>query len=249
MNPATFGTLQIGRIPRVVGTLSSYDSLARFTSLTEKVCDIVEVRLDHVGTSNDWLNQCKSIEANRAPVVLTLRSASEGGKSRLENSQRKAIFETALPVVSAIDVELKSGLADSLHSSSKALGKALLVSFHDFEKTPSLDDLCEIVSKAEKHASVVKISTFVTSDSDVKTLQWLLQKDWNVPICVIGMGPLGTSTRVAFPCAGSCLTYGYLDVPSAPGQLPARSLVEQLRKLLPAFNEDFITRHKILDYV
>src|SRR6266446_1566880 len=130
MNPAIFGTLQIGPIPRVVGTLSSYDSLARFTSLTDKVCDIVEVRLDHVGTSNDWLNQSKSIEASRTPVVLTLRSASEGGKSHLEDSQRKAIFDTALPFLSAIDVEFKSGLAHSLYTASKALGKAVIVSFH-----------------------------------------------------------------------------------------------------------------------
>src|SRR5206468_12091259 len=99
MNTATFGMLEIGRIPRVVGTLSSYDSLARLTGLREKVCDIVEVRLDEVGTSHDWLNQCKSVEANGTPVILTLRTASEGGKSRLEKNERKQVFESALTVV------------------------------------------------------------------------------------------------------------------------------------------------------
>lgn len=248
MKTATFGALQIGPIPRVVGTLCSYDSLNRFTSSAEKVCDIAEVRLDHVGTANDWLSRCKSIEAVGTPVILTLRTASEGGKSLLDNNERKSIYESALPAVSAIDVEFKSGLADSLHNAAKTFGKALVVSFHDFEKTPSLQELSDIISNAAKHAAVVKISTFVTSDSDLTTLRSLLQNDWPVPLCVIGMGPLGTSTRVSFASAGSCLTYGYLDVPAAPGQLPARTLVDELRKLLPAFNTDFVRRHGILDY-
>ena len=249
MNTAIFGRLEIGRIPRIVGTLSSFDSLNRVTNLAEHACDIVEVRLDLVGISGDWPTKCKSIEVSGTPVILTLRAASEGGKSDLGSNERKAILETALPVVSAIDVEFKSGLADSLYAKAKALGKAVVVSFHDFDKTPSLDELSEIASQAGKHASVVKISTFINSASDLKILQSLLQKDWDAPMCVIGMGPLGTSTRVTFPCAGSCLTYGYLDVPVAPGQVSARTLVKQLRKTLRAYNEDFKTRHQSIEHV
>ena len=80
--------------------------------------------------------------------------------------------------------------------------------------------------------------------SDIKTLEQLLAKKWEVPLCVIGMGPLGTSTRVSFACSGSCLTYGYVDTPSAPGQLSAQELVAQLRKLFPAFDEDFKNRQR-----
>lgn len=249
MNAVNFGSLEIGRIPRVVGTVCTFDSLARLKTFTEKSFDIAELRLDEVGTSHDWLNECRLLKGSGRPVILTLRSATEGGKSHLANNERKAIIETALPVVSAIDVEFQSGLADSLYTQAKALGKALVSSYHNFQKTPSLDELSAIVLEAKKQASVVKISTFVTSPVDLKTLEALLQKDWGVPICVIGMGPLGTSTRVSFPCSGSCLTYGYLDVPSAPGQLPARTLVEQLRKLLPAFNEDFVRRNPIVEAV
>jgi len=42
------------------------------------------------------------------------------------------------------------------------------------------------------------------------------------------MGPLGPQTRIEFPKLGSCLTYGYLDQPVAPGQVPARELMRQL---------------------
>ena len=118
-----------------------------------------------------------------------------------------------------------------------------MLSYHDFEKTPFLDDLSAIISKAATRGLVVKISTFVAAPSEIKRLQQLLLTDWGVPRCVIGMGTLGTSTRIGFPAAGSCLTYGYLDVPTAPGQLPARTLVKELRKLLPVFDEDLITRN------
>src|SRR5256885_16240390 len=116
MSTVQFGALEIGRIPRVVGTLSTFDSLASFATLPDKPCDIAELRLDNVGTNTDWLKQCKSIEATGTPVILTLRSAAEGGKSRLSDNERKVIYESALPVVSAIDVELQSGLPEALYS-------------------------------------------------------------------------------------------------------------------------------------
>jgi 3-dehydroquinate dehydratase-1 len=227
----------------VVGTLSTFDSLLRFRQLTEKICDLAEVRLDLVGTATDWSRECNSIQASGTPVLLTLRSASEGGKSTLTDDQRGEILQKALPAVSAIDIELKSSLAEgSLVREAKRLKKPVVLSYHDFEKTASAKDLSETIAEAQKRGSVVKISTVIQSPPDVKTLESLLQKKWDVPLCVIGMGPLGSSTRVTFACAGSCLTYGYVDAPVAPGQLSARSLIEQLRRMLPAFDDDFIQR-------
>jgi len=54
------------------------------------------------------------------------------------------------------------------------------------------------------------------------------------PLCVIGMGNAWKQTRVSFPKLGSCLTYGYLDQPTAPGQVSAAELVRQLREHLKA---------------
>src|SRR3954466_11259439 len=105
--------LQIGRIPRVVGVLGKFESLAGFARTGQKTCDIAEVRLDLIGTDSDWLNECRAVESSGTPVLLTLRSKNEGGKSALTNEQRTAILETALPVVSAVDVELSRGLAES----------------------------------------------------------------------------------------------------------------------------------------
>jgi 3-dehydroquinate dehydratase-1 len=232
MNVSKLGHLTIGRIPRVVGTLSSLDSLHRFPSLAEKTCDIAEIRLDQIGEESDWMQSGRAIEQSGTPVILTLRNIAEGGKCSRADEERALIFEQALSVVSAIDVEFASGLAARLFPIAKQLSKAIIVSYHDFSRTPGLEKLEEVISQASPQATIVKVSTMIKTEADIQVLQKLLLRDWGVPICVIGMGSLGTATRVSFPSLGSALTYGYLDVPSAPGQLPARALVENLSKNL-----------------
>jgi 3-dehydroquinate dehydratase I len=229
MRSVPFGKLTVGDVPRVVGTIASFDSLQRFASASERPCDIAEIRLDEIGVDAKWLSLAQHIEASGTPVILTLRSALEGGKSTLSNDERLAILREAIDHVSAIDVELKSGLATSLRPLTNKTGKALIASFHDFERTPASSELEEIIRDAAKEATVAKISAMASTASDIDRLKGLLAKDWGVPLCVIGMGSLGASTRTDFPRLGSCLTYGYIDAPVAPGQLSARALLDHLR--------------------
>lgn len=223
-----FGNLTIGDVPRVIGTISSFDSLRRFAGSPDKSCDVAEIRLDEIGVETKWVPESQRIEASGTPVILTLRSVTEGGKSTLSNDRRFALLRDSLDSVSAVDVELKSGLVSLLAPLTERKNKALLVSFHDFERTPDYARLAQIIRDAARQASVVKISTMTRSASDTETLRRLLSADWGVPLCVIGMGSFGTSTRKEFPALGSCLTYGYLDAPVAPGQLSARALVDHL---------------------
>jgi len=68
----------------------------------------------------------------------------------------------------------------------------------------------------------------VKTEEDLAILRALLAEKRPTPLCVLGMGPLGPQTRIDFPRLGSCLTYGYLDTPVAPGQVSARELMRQL---------------------
>nr|URC24566.1 major capsid protein [Myoviridae environmental samples] len=63
----------------------------------------------------------------------------------------------------------------------------------------------------------------------------VLAKTLAKPLCVIGMGALAQKTRVAFSTQGSCLTYGFLDASTAPGQMSAAELTTRLREALPAY--------------
>jgi len=231
MRTARFGNLTIGDIPKVIGTISSFESLQRFAGSANRPCDIAEIRLDEIGVETKWVPEAKRIEASGTPTILTLRSVTEGGKSPLSNDQRLAVLRDGLDNVSAVDVELKSGLAPLVGKK----GKGLIVSFHDFERTPDYTYLAQIIRDAAKVASVAKVSTMARNTADTDTLKRLLGEDWGVPLCVFGMGSFGTFTRKDFPTLGSCLTYGFLDAPVAPGQLSARALVDHLRpiKALP----------------
>ena len=91
-----------------------------------------------------------------------------------------------------------------------------------------MDELRKIISAAANYGTVVKITTLTKTEDDVATLRALFQENCSAALCVLGMGPLGPQTRIEFPKLGSCLTYGYLDAPVAPGQLSARELMQLL---------------------
>ena len=77
-------------------------------------------------------------------------------------------------------------------------------------------------------ADLVLCDIFMPNKSGVATLRSLFHENCPAALCVMGMGALGPQTRVEFPKLGSCLTYGYLDAPVAPGQVSARELMRQL---------------------
>jgi 3-dehydroquinate dehydratase-1 len=220
------GSVTLGPTPRVVGTLSTAAGLQEFDA-QQTACDIVEVRLDRIGAeTTDWLTQCRAISM---PAILTIRLAAEGGEWRRPEAERKHLFAQALENFPAVDVELQSALLPELTEKARKHGRAVIVSFHDFNRTPPVEELSRIATDAVKFASVVKIATMITDEADVEALKTLLARGCGVPLCVIGMGPMGTASRTLFPKLGSCLAYGYLDVPAAPGQLSAEQLLEQLR--------------------
>lgn len=218
-------TLTVGWEPRVVGTLSS------LAVPPEKAlpCDIVEVRLDKTSRPADWVERCRKIEAGGTPVLLTPRLRSEGGEWETDDAPRLAAYRLALGELAAVDVELSSGICPTVAKEAAEQQKVCIVSHHDFQKTPSLAELCRVIEKGQEIGSIVKVATMIHQASDVGVLESLLQRTWTRPLCVIGMGPQWSGTRVSFACLGSCLTYGYLDNPTAPGQWSAAELARQLR--------------------
>ena len=208
----------------VVGVLSSLDGDFPLAG------DVVEVRLDKTSQPPDWLERCKAIEARGKPVLLTIRLRSEGGEWPEDDERRLNLYEEGLAALAAVDVELASAICAVVAKQAEKLGKICLVSHHDFEKTPSLADLESIVERAQENGAIAKIATMIRSEADMEILCALLGKKGKRPLCVIGMGEAWKQTRVSFPKLGSCLTYGYLDKPAAPGQISAAELVRQLRK-------------------
>jgi 3-dehydroquinate dehydratase I len=222
--------LQLGRVPRVVGTIITADYLTRWsTAPTPLPCDLVELRLDGYPEFTEWIRIGKQIEHQGIPVFVTVRLAQEGGQWAREDSERWRLLEPAIRNLSGADVEIRSNLAAAVSELCGQLGKLSIFSFHDFTKTPPREDLESLLSSADRFQGIGKIAASANSQEDVEVLRSLLRKPRNLPTCIIGMGPHGRETRLTFPLEGSCFTYGYLDVAGAPGQYSAQELSDHFR--------------------
>lgn len=218
------GRLSVGRVPRVVGTISTAGPSGSALSRFALQCDIAELRIDLMGTRSNWVETAAACEGLGLPTLLTVRQVAEGGRWQGSEAKRKAVFQKGLDHVSGVDLEAGSHLAAHFAGEVKAAGKAVVLSYHNFDRTPSALELGRVVWSAGEMASIVKITTMVSSIRDLRTFAQLLGEVWAVPVCVMGMGPLGRATRKQLPGLGSCLTYGYLDQAVAPGQPPAGEL-------------------------
>ncbi|MDA7864060.1 type I 3-dehydroquinate dehydratase [Akkermansiaceae bacterium] len=207
--------LNLGRA-LVVGAIADAAAL----SLVPKDCDIIELRLDSLGFGREMIRYAKKCNS---PLLVTARGPEEGGAHAMTISERRKAYEALMPYATAIDIELRSfgDLADVIALAKKE-GVTVVGSFHDFEKTPPLEDL---ESKIGEVADIHKFATFVKTEKDLRIHRTLLESVKN--LSVMGMGPLGGEARPEMMKMGSLLNYGYLgETPTAPNQWPVAKLKE-----------------------
>lgn len=191
-----------------------------------------------------------------APVLLTCRTAAEGGRAQLDDASYGALLRSVLDGLAdwaperrpaAIDVEVQRGCLPQVCEQAHALGIDVVASFHDFEATPAEEVLEEVLARmAREGADLAKIAVWPTSADDVARLLGVCARatvgagersGLGVPVAAMSMGALGAVSRVA-PAFGSALTFAVVPDEqgqaraSAPGQLPiqdVRRCLELLR--------------------
>lgn len=217
------------REPQVVGTIIT-EAYLQNAPAGPLDCDLVELRMDGMPGCAGWVEAGRRIEAAGKPVFATFRLAAEGGHWTRSDEDRLPFLRDALQGLSGVDIELQSQILHAVAQMAREEGKFCIVSHHDFHRTPPRNELEEIIRRAQEIGSVVKIAAMIQTPEDLELLRSLLRGNWKKPLCLIGMGPLGRESRLNFPLEGSCLTYGYLDTPGAPGQFSAAELTAHLRK-------------------
>lgn len=198
--------------------------------------DIAEIRVDLFSSPSPALALKEIKKFTRVPVLATIRSKKEGGRWKGSETARLALYQKIIPKVQAVDIELSSSkINKKVIASARKAKKSVIVSFHDFKKTPPLKSLYAILNQAKAlGADMVKIAAFIQKPADLQTLaEFTLANSWQ-KIIVIGMGEKGSVSRVAFPCFGSLLTFAHLGEASAPGQLDLAATVKLLKKLQPS---------------
>jgi len=217
--------------PFVVATVSTEDDLAKLDQEGfQPPCDCLEFRFDSLSTNRLLPEGEKALMRGHAPAIVTVRHPDEGGDGDLGVEQRQLLYERFIPVSWAIDIEICSlgSLAEVLVA-AKADKPHVIASFHDFEKLPESELIQEQIDKAiEAGADIVKIAARLRSQEDLFRLTGFLESEKRVPLSIMGMGALGTASRLLAAQYGSVLNYGYLTKPNAPGQCPAEVLKQLL---------------------
>jgi 3-dehydroquinate dehydratase-1 len=104
----------------------------------------------------------------------------------------------------------------------------LLISGHDFKKTPNLTELKKKLNQMSKYSSNVKIvTTAKTTDDSTRVLQ-LYNKKGKINLIAFAMGDSGRISRILSLYLGSPYTYVSLGKPIAPGQFS----VDEVNKIL-----------------
>jgi len=219
--------LRLDRV-NVVGVMESPNAIRLARRLASDGIDVLELRLDAFHDAPDP----NLVAALPLPVIATVRSPKEGGKNGLSDRERISRFSAFTAFVQAVDVELASRekllpVIEAAH----AAGKRVILSFHDFEGTPSLKSLLAMQRKAaQSGADVFKVAVTPRSPAELGALLTLLDSP-PIPTALMGMGRYGKVSRLMAAACGSVLNYGWIERPNVRGQWSVTELRVRLNEL------------------
>jgi 3-dehydroquinate dehydratase type I len=189
----------------------------------EPIVDLFEVRIDLIG--DKWMEVARQL---KKPWIACNRMVEEGGKWDGNEARRIERLLQAIELgAKIIDIEYNAKNVDNIIRLIKKRAECLL-SFHDFQKTPPLDVLKQIVNKELKAgADICKVVTTAQTFEDNLAVMRLFSEFPGIKMVAFAMGTQGFLSRVMAPLIGAYFTYGAVQkgVESAPGQLPVSDML------------------------
>lgn len=214
--------------------------------MAENRADMIEWRVDWF---EDALNRDRVLSVllklrevlGNMPLLFTFRTREEGGENGADTAFYVDLLLQAAKSGAAdlIDVELftvedAAGLTEKIHG----YGVRVMLSSHDFHKTPPVDEMVERLCRMQDAgADIAKIAVMPETKMDVLALMEAALKmaeHFNkCPIAAMSMSEKGLISRLTGEFTGSVLTFGAAKRASAPGQMEAGAL----RGVLEAIHE------------
>jgi shikimate dehydrogenase/3-dehydroquinate dehydratase type I len=200
---------------------------------------VLELRMDLIhGDLRTLMKRCRS---HRKPIEILVTNrrteSSASGDMRGEGARIALLKEAVCLGADYVDVELHTpeALRKDVLATASAHGNrtGVIISHHDFSKTPSLKTLKSIFHDCMvSGASVAKIVTVAKSPEDNFTVLSLIPyaHDRNNDIIAFCMGEQGRESRIMAPLLGSYLSFASLEdgLASAPGQLTVGEMEDVL---------------------
>lgn len=210
------------RKPRICAVIVNNDLKA--VKNIEPFVDLLEVRIDLIG--DGWQ---KLVGKFDKPWIACNRSADEGGGWEGNEARRiEKLLQAVELGASIVDIELRTKNLENIVQIIKKRTKCLLSS-HDFEKTPPLSELKQVVSRQLKAgADICKVITTAQDFEDNLTVLQLIPEFPSAKVISFAMGPSGYLSRVLCPLVGGEFIYASVEQgkESAPGQIMVSDLVK-----------------------
>jgi 3-dehydroquinate dehydratase type I len=188
--------------------------------------DLIEVRLDSL-TAHDRIAEIPA--CSKTPLIATNKSTEQHGKfSGTETERQKILVDAAKTGFTYVDVDLGTPNQTELISSLHEAGAKVIVSFHDFEQTPTVAQLNNVL--AEEVALGADVCKIITTARTVKdnliTLNFVSEASKKVKLVCFAMGDLGKQSRLVSPVFGAFFTFASLDEKrkTAKGQLTIQEM-------------------------
>jgi 3-dehydroquinate dehydratase type I len=175
---------------------------------------MVELRLDLLSLDPEKI---ETLAMRCRRWVATCR---EGKYTERERTVQLSAAIRAGATYADIEYEAPDEYRKPLVELAKKLGTQVIISFHDFEKTPATPALLHIIEQSlEKGADWVKIAVTARSAADAARIMSLYERHRR--LIAFAMGDAGRITRIAAPFLGAPFTFAALDEAhaTAAGQL------------------------------
>ena len=189
-------------------------------------CDVFELRVDKFSdTSIECLTQKAEQLGALLPVILTMRTQSEGGDwSDQEDDRQLEVAQEMITMVDGVDTRIYSTVAPAIVKLAKAHKKTPIGSYHNLTETPLPNNLKHVVHRARRlGVHFCKIATMAKKQEELERLTEVVINANGTKMIAVAMGEFGPVSRIALPLLGSKLTFASADANAVvPGQLGYR---------------------------
>lgn len=173
------------------------------------LCDLSEEEIENIFSSSD------------TPLIATCRTA-DGDYHKAERLLTLAIKAGAR--YADLEIEAPKPVSKRIANACAEWGTTLIRSYHNYESTPSLDELRTVADKCRHHdGEVVKIVTSAQSPEDADTVLALYRYYTAESLVAFAMGEAGAMSRIKCLEKGAPFSYAAVDGDvsgTASGQMP-----------------------------
>jgi 3-dehydroquinate dehydratase-1 len=208
----------------------------------QKNYDMFEVWVDYIEESLPViLNLVQDLSGKLGNRLIVVFRRKNGGAIQMPLENRLQIIKRLVPTKTFIDMDIEKQKKDLERLSQLRVRPTnMILSFHDYEKTPRTSMLVKIIDDMHMYGpAIYKIATYCQSEKQAIALLHLLLdlKEQNKRCVILGMGKFGVITRIFGTLWGNEVTFVPKDFSesSAPGQLTR----EQMEQVFAIVEKDY----------